>query len=194
MMEAVFWGFVYIGCTNFILNGIPKMYVKTTYSIVNGIILLVIHYYISILLTFPILLLIEIYHKYLLPGGSIPFNVEDEIDIDDDIVEEIDIDEENEINPPVIQNDAETKSIDEELVFINFVINNINSYKDRGLLTESILRDLYNESRPQILKNPSLYNYFKNEVLKLRLKSSVGTTRQGANITVPLSKSSVEWM
>lgn len=150
------------------------------------------HYFIGYKYTFPILILIDIMSNWLscftctycapiTPPPTTPItenNLSDLISMADD-------------STPVRYKDIK----DKEMEFINFMINSIRAYKDRGILTEGILHELYDNSKAEIRKNPSLVLYIKNEVLKCRMNSSVGSTHNNklAN-KVPLSKSTVEWL
>jgi len=84
---------------------------------------------------------------------------------------------------------------DDDLEMVQFLVRTITSYRNQNLLTESILKEMYNTNLVLVVKNPSLYNFIKSEVQKLRLKNSVTKlTISGSTINVPLSQSQIDWL
>jgi hypothetical protein len=83
----------------------------------------------------------------------------------------------------------------DDLEMVQFLVRTITSYRNQNLLTESILKEMYNTNLVLVVKNPSLYNFIKSEVQKLRLKNSVTKlTISGSTINVPLSQSQIDWL
>lgn len=106
-----------------------------------------------------------------------------------------DIEEQPIEQPKPEQEKTEPRRGDDDLEMVQFLVRTITSYRNQNLLTESILKEMYNTNLLLVSNNPSLYNFIKSEVQKLRLKNSVTKlTISGSTINVPLSQSQIDWL
>lgn len=179
----MFWYCLYIGFSySLVACRFPKWY-----TIIPCSILFFVHNYCGYLYTFPTLfvmeLLLSMFDNFAL-FSSTETSTSEEIEV---VVENEQKLEEQKLKPQEPE--------DKDLEMVQFLVRTITSYRNQNTLTESLLKEMYNTNLALVAKNPSLYNFIKSEVQKLRLKNSVTKlTISGSTINVPLSQSQIDWL
>lgn len=177
----MFWYCLYIGFSySLVACRFPKWYTFIPCSI-----LFFVHNYYGYLYTFPTLfvmeLLLSMFDNFAI-FSSTETSTSEEIEVEVVVEEQK---EEKKTQEPE----------DKDLEMVQFLVRTITSYRNQNTLTESILKEMYNTNLALVAKNPSLYNFIKSEVQKLRLKNSVTKlTISGSTINVPLSQSQIDWL
>ncbi len=176
----MFWYCLYIGFSYSLVSGrFPKWC-----TLIPTSILFFVHNYFGYLYTFPTLFIMELLLS-MFDNFALFSSTETSSDIEEQPIEQ----------PKPEQEKTEPRRGDDDLEMVQFLVRTITSYRNQNLLTESILKEMYNTNLLLVSNNPSLYNFIKSEVQKLRLKNSVTKlTISGSTINVPLSQSQIDWL
>lgn len=176
----MFWYCLYIGFSYSLISG---RFSKWS-TLIPTSILFFVHNYFGYLYTFPTLFIMELLLS-MFDNFALFSSTETSSDIEEQPIEQ----------PKPEQEKTEPRRGDDDLEMVQFLVRTITSYRNQNLLTESILKEMYNTNLLLVSNNPSLYNFIKSEVQKLRLKNSVTKlTISGSTINVPLSQSQIDWL
>ena len=181
----MFWYCLYIGFSYSLISGRFSKWC----TLIPTSILFFVHNYFGYLYTFPTLFIMELLLS-MFDNFALFSSTETSSDIEEQPIEP-------EQPEPPKQEKPENKEVkeDKDLEMVQFLVRTITSYRNQNLLTESILKEMYNTNLVLVSNNPSLYNFIKSEVQKLRLKNSVTKlTISGSTINVPLSQSQIDWL
>ncbi len=180
----MFWYCLYIGFSYSLISGRFSKWC----TLIPTSILFFVHNYFGYLYTFPTLFIMELLLS-MFDNFALFSSTETSSDIEEQPIEQ----EPEQLEPK--QEKTEPRRGDDDLEMVQFLVRTITSYRNQNTLTESILKDMYNTNLALVAKNPSLYNFIKSEVQKLRLKNSVTKlTISGSTINVPLSQSQIDWL
>jgi hypothetical protein len=161
------------------------------YAVLLSAITTLVHYYVSVKLTFPFLLCINYILKCDLKNWRITQYIQNKMEYfrcffaaSGCLTDQFLIDDE--LNQSIGDKiPASSKAMD--------IYEEIKTCKSANLLTENLLKNMYLDNKFEIDCSNDLKEYIRQEALRCRMNSS-SNMRRNSKFALPLSKSTIEWL